>query len=77
VVQQIVTLPTGVKHITSRPVTVTAPQSAKSHWVNEEILAFKRMGGKDRILALIIEGEPNASDKTEFDDALECFPEAL
>ena len=29
-----------------------------SRWVNEEILSFKRLGRADRILALIVDGEP-------------------
>src|SRR5258706_2211160 len=53
-------------------IVVCSPNAAKSRWVNEEILAFKRMGREDRILALIVEGEPNASEPS-----LECFPEGL
>ena len=49
-----------------------SPAAATSRWVNQEILEFKRLGRADRILALIVEGEPNASDP-----ALECFPPAL
>jgi tetratricopeptide (TPR) repeat protein len=58
-------------------VVVCSPRSAKSRWVNEEILSYKRMGRSDRILAVIVDGEPNALDKPEFRDDLECFPEAL
>ena len=49
-----------------------SPAAAGSRWVNQEILEFKRLGRADRILALIVEGEPNAADP-----ALECFPPAL
>ena len=49
-----------------------SPAAAASRWVNQEILEFKRLGRADRILALIVEGEPNAADP-----ALECFPPAL
>ena len=52
-------------------IVVCSPSSAKSHWVNEEILSFKRMHGESRTLALIIEGEPYSGD------ARECFPAAL
>jgi len=44
--------------------------------VNEEILAFKRLGREDRIFCLIVDGEPQASEiagrETE-----ECLPPAL
>lgn len=57
-------------------IVVCSPRSANSRWVNEEVLAFKRLGRSDRILCLIVDGEPNASDKTELGRE-ECFPEAL
>jgi WD40 repeat protein len=56
-------------------VVICSPHSAKSLWVNQEILRYKRMGRENRILALIVDGEPNASE-TGFPDQ-ECFPEAL
>jgi tetratricopeptide (TPR) repeat protein len=43
--------------------------------VNEEILHFRRLGRNDRILAMIVAGEPNAGDRG--DAARECFPKAL
>ena len=43
-------------------IIICSPQSAKSRWVNEEILTFKRLGREDRVFCLIIGGEPNASD---------------
>jgi len=57
-------------------IVICSPQSAVSRWVNEEIFAFKRLGRADRILALVVDGEPNASDHPE-SGALECFPAAL
>jgi MTH538 TIR-like domain (DUF1863) len=57
-------------------IVVCSPNSAKSIWVNQEILTFKRMGRDNRILAIIVDGEPNASDKTGL-AAAECFPPAL
>lgn len=57
-------------------IVVCSPRSAQSHWVNEEILSFKRQGRSDAILSLIVDGEPNASDKRG-QVAEECFPEAL
>lgn len=55
-------------------IVICSPNSARSRWVNEEILAFKRMGREHRILTLIVDGEPNASDKDGFDHQTECFP---
>ena len=57
-------------------IVICSRQSAKSKWVNEEILAFKRLGRDDRIFCLIIDGEPNASDNPATADE-ECFPPAL
>ena len=60
-------------------VVLCSPRSAKSLWVNQEILHFKQMGRESRILPLIIDGEPNASEpgKEHLDPDLECFPETL
>jgi len=43
-------------------IVVCSPRSATSRWVNEEVLAFKRLGRADRIFCLIVDGEPNATD---------------
>jgi len=51
-------------------IVICSPRSAQSHWVNEEILAFKRLHGDGRVLALIASGEPYSADN-------ECFPPAL
>src|SRR5580658_2128832 len=58
-------------------IVVCSPNSANSHWVNEEILAFKRMGREDRVLALIVDGEPDAADKAGMEGTRECFPRGL
>ena len=50
---------------------ICSPEAACSRWVNEEVLAFKRLGRGHRIYCLIVAGEPHS------DDALECFPPAL
>ena len=57
-------------------IVICSPRAARSRWVNEEILAFKRLGREDRIFCLIVEGEPNASDIPGQEDQ-ECFPPAL
>lgn len=51
-------------------IVVCSPAAARSRWVNEEILSFKRMHGEERVLALIVAGEPGDGDN-------ECFPPAL
>jgi tetratricopeptide (TPR) repeat protein len=57
-------------------IVICSPNSASSKWVNEEILAFKRLGREDRIFCLIVDGEPNASDDPAHTQE-ECFPPAL
>jgi len=44
--------------------------AAKSKYVNEEIRHFKQLGKSNRILALIVDGEPHDAEN-------ECFPPAL
>ena len=51
---------------------IASPASAASRWVNEEIKAFKRMHGADRVLALVVDGEPNSADPSR-----EALPAAL
>jgi len=71
-------------------IVVCSPNSGKSRWVNEEILAYKRMGRDNRILAIIVDGTPNASEGSDIgtsedgvmagggvDATQECFPLAL
>ncbi|HET9835510.1 MAG TPA: TIR domain-containing protein [Rhodanobacteraceae bacterium] len=57
-------------------IVICSPASATSRWVNEEVLAYKRMGRADRIFCLIVDGEPNASDLPGH-EAEECFCPAL
>lgn len=57
-------------------IVICSPRSAASHWVNEEIKLYKSMGREDRVLCLIVDGEPNATDRPELGQ-LECFPPAL
>ncbi len=57
-------------------IVVCSPASAQSRWVNEEVLAFKRLGRAGRIFCLIVEGEPDATDKLDR-EAEECFCPAL
>lgn len=55
----------------SHLIVVCSPRSARSRWVNQEILEFKKLGRADRILALIVDGTPNGGGDQE------CFPPAL
>jgi len=57
-------------------VVICSPAAARSKWVNEEILQFKRVHGDNRVLALVADGEPHASDIPGMDHR-ECFPVAL
>jgi len=52
-------------------IVICSPNAAASRWVNEEILAFKRLFGSARIYCLIVSGEPHAGGMQE------CFPAAL
>lgn len=57
-------------------IVICSPASAASHWVNEEVLSFKRLGRADRIFCLIVGGEPYASGMPGREHE-ECFPPAL
>lgn len=57
-------------------IVLCSRNSVNSRWVNEEIRYFKSLGREDRILAIMLDGEPNASDHPETVEQ-ECFPLAL
>jgi len=42
-------------------IVVCSPAAARSRWVREEILAFKRLGREQQIFSLIVSGEPGAA----------------
>ena len=59
-------------------IVICSPHAAQSNWVSQEIIEFKKLGREDRILALIVAGEPNASDgKSRFAPEDECFPKPM
>ncbi|MCH2174481.1 MAG: toll/interleukin-1 receptor domain-containing protein [Lentisphaeria bacterium] len=58
-------------------IVLCSKNSAKSEWVNKEIEDFCVMGGEKRILALILDGVPNATSMDGTPDSEECFPTAL
>lgn len=51
-------------------IVLCSPNAARSQYVNEEIRHFKALGRSDRIIPVIIDGEPG-------DLSRECFPAAL
>ena len=53
-------------------IVICSPNAAQSAYVNEEIRCFKALGRADRILPVIIDGEPGSGDPGR-----ECFPSAL
>jgi len=53
-------------------IVICSPNAAKSQWVNEEIRTFARLGRRDRVQCLIVDGEPHSSDPDR-----ECLPPAL
>ena len=57
-------------------IVLCSPNAAKSRWVDEEVRTFKAMGREDRILALIVSGEPNGATIPGKEE-LECFPPSL
>jgi WD40 repeat protein len=58
-------------------IVICSPRAAQSLWVNEEIRLFKALGRADSVQCLIVDGEPNATDKPGRTSAEECFPAAL
>jgi WD40 repeat protein len=57
-------------------IVICSPNAARSAWVTEEVRQFKLTGRQDRIMALIVSGEPNAAEKPHL-GLDECFPETL
>jgi hypothetical protein len=55
-------------------IVICSPRTAVSRWVNREIQLFKSFGREDRVLCLIVDGEPNADPNL---GELECFPPAV
>lgn len=53
-------------------IVICSPNSAKSEWVSKEVQAFVEWGRIDRIIPLIVEGQPNC-----YNPDMECFPEYL
>jgi WD40 repeat protein len=62
-------------------IVICSPRACQSRFVAEEIRYFKELGKSDRILALIIDGEPNADDPGKvtlgITPEMECLPYPL
>ena len=57
-------------------VVICSPSAARSTYVNQEIIEFKRLGRGNRIHAVIVGGEPHGSTMAG-QAAQECLPSAL
>ncbi|MGQ8364291.1 TIR domain-containing protein [Glaciecola sp. 1036] len=60
-------------------IVLCSPRAVQSTYVADEIDYFKKLGRSDRIIAAIIDGEPNASldagkQSSQFSAEDECFP---
>ena len=60
-------------------IVIASRRSASSHYVNEEVRYFRELGRDNRILTLIIDGEPNVrlTPKSGWTVRDECFCPAL
>jgi len=58
-------------------IVICSTASAASRWVNEEVRTFRALGRGDRIFALVVDGEPNASLPDGAPAPNECFPLSL
>jgi TIR domain len=57
-------------------VVICSPHAAQSRYVDEEIRLYRSFGHSDRILSIIVAGEPSGSSEHGSSDQ-ECFPSAL
>ena len=57
-------------------IVVCSPAAAASRWVEREIADFIALGRIGNILAVVVDGEPNA-EREGRDPALECLPPSL
>ena len=57
-------------------IVICSPRAVHSKWVDQEIRMFKSWGREDRVLCLVIEGEPHSTTRPECTEP-ECMPEAV
>lgn len=67
---------TAALESSSHLIVVCSPAAARSRWVDAEVRAFKQSGRANRILTLLIDGEPNSSGQPS-KASLECFVPSL
>lgn len=53
-------------------IVICSPKSARSEWVNQEILEFQKLGREENIIPFIIDGAPNSPDPT-----VQCYPPTI
>lgn len=53
-------------------IVICSPRSARSEWVNQEILEFQKLGREENIIPFIIDGAPNSPDPT-----VQCYPPTI
>ena len=58
-------------------IVVCSPSATQSYWVDKEIAYFKHHHGEGKVLAVLNDGEPNATHSTVYDNTLEAFPKSL
>jgi len=46
-------------------IVICSPHAAASRWVDAEVRAFQRLGRRERIFCLIVDGEPNSANSAE------------
>ncbi|MEL7464048.1 MAG: hypothetical protein AAFN79_08285 [Pseudomonadota bacterium] len=56
-------------------IVICSPRAAASERVDEDVLTFKRLSRENRIICLIVDGEPNASE-IQGKETIECLPSA-
>ena len=57
----------------SHLIILCSPHAVQSRWVNEEIRMFKAMGKENRVLCLILSGDPMSED-AKGESKNECIP---
>ena len=78
-------LAAGIRHALDRSkclIVLCSPRSAQSRYVSDEVAYFKRIGRGDRIISVLLDGEPNVSwdakkRESGFTSDQECFPFTL
>jgi WD40 repeat protein len=66
----------GALRLSEFLIVVCSPRSAASAWVEKEIVDFVRLGRRENILAVVVDGTPNAVAKGR-PAAAEALPKAL